>query len=133
MDSLGDRERGGGTYYVRAALTGAASIVRRVVRNAGVGNGSNKPLPAITGAGERCHSRSIVWSLAMALASSMVLSAQAAAPYGTDVCAADRMAKLNCTANDVEVARVAVLNNVTTCRAGELVTLDLRAFLHVNA
>ena len=59
--------------------------------------------------------------------------AAAAPPYPTNVCAADRVADLNCTANDVEVARVQVLNNVVTCRSGEVVDLDLRAFLHLNS
>ena len=93
------------------------------------------PVSAIAGKVERgdSRSRSRLWLLALALASSVSVSAQAAPPYGTSVCAADRVPNLNCTANDVEVARVTVLNNVTTCVAGQPVSLDLRAFLHVNA
>lgn len=57
----------------------------------------------------------------------------AAPPYATNMCAADRVSNLNCTANDIEVASVQVLNNVTTCVAGTPVSLDLRAYLHLNS
>ncbi len=115
------------------SLVGGASIVRHRPRNSSGDIGTKALFPTISWAGKLSHSRSWLRALAMMLASSIALSAQAAPPYGTNVCAGDRVAGLNCTANDVEVARVQVLNNVTTCRAGELVNLDLRAFLHVNA
>lgn len=52
----------------------------------------------------------------------------------SNYCAADRgISSLNCTANDIEIASVTVNNAVTTCRAGDPVTLDLTANLHVNA
>lgn len=77
--------------------------------------------------------RVLLQSLLMVLPMAAASLAVAAPPYPTNMCAADRRANLNCTANDVEVARLQVLNNVTTCVAGQPVTLDLRAYLHLNA
>lgn len=61
-------------------------------------------------------------------------AAFAAAPYPVTMCPADRLATdLNCTANDVEVASVDVLNGVTTCVAGDPVSLHLQANIHANS
>lgn len=58
----------------------------------------------------------------------------AAAPYPVAMCPADRLAtNLNCTANDVEVASLDVLNGVTTCVAGDPVSLHLQANIHANS
>ncbi|HSN01709.1 MAG TPA: hypothetical protein VLS52_11930, partial [Rudaea sp.] len=62
------------------------------------------------------------------------LPAWGAAPYPATMCPADRLATdLNCTANDVEVASLDVLNGITTCVAGDSVSLHLQANMHANA
>lgn len=72
--------------------------------------------------------------LGIALLLGAQLPAWAAAPYPQTMCPADRLATdLNCTANDIEVASVQVLNGVTTCVAGDPVTLHLQANIHANA
>jgi hypothetical protein len=77
--------------------------------------------------------RSLPLLVLMLAAAMFVPSAHAAGPYPTNLCTAGRVSNLNCTANDVEVGSIQVLNGITTCTAGEPVTLDLRAFLHVNS
>lgn len=71
----------------------------------------------------------ILWIAAFALLSTGAF----AQPWPTSMCIGDRSGNLNCTANDIEIASVTVNNNVTTCRAGDPVTIDLTANLHVNA
>ena len=116
-------------------VSGGISIAPHNARSPAVDVAARQPFPAASGKRERRVTGAPAWlrRAALALAASLALGAQAAPPYATSLCAADRVPNLHCTANDVEVARVAVLNNVTTCNAGELVSLDLRAFLHVNA
>ena len=57
------------------------------------------------------------------------------APYGVNVCAADRLAQGigNCSANDIRIASINVTNGVTTCTAGSLVQLDLDIVIQVGA
>jgi len=76
--------------------------------------------------------RAGAWSAA---AIGALLAANVAAqPFPVTSCAADRgLGHLNCTANDIEIASVTVNNGVTTCRAGDPVTLDLTLHMHVNA
>lgn len=100
---------------------GADAVHPRIVR---------QRLAPESGAG-RFHLTALLVGIFMLVAAPM---AHAAAPYPTSMCPADRLATdLNCTANDVEVASIDVLNNVTTCVAGNPVSLHLRANLHANA
>ncbi len=57
----------------------------------------------------------------------------AAGPYPVNMCPADRTANLGCHANDVSIAQVQVVNGVTSCVAGQPVTLQLQAVLSSNA
>ena len=71
---------------------------------------------------------------ALALVLSCALPAYAASPpYPLTMCPADRAGNLGCTANDVGIAELRVTNGVTTCVAGEPVTLQLQALLSSNA
>jgi len=68
---------------------------------------------------------------AAALLQSASLAAQ---PFPADMCAADRLGSdLGCTANDIAIASVSVNNAVTSCVAGQSVTLDLSLTLLLNA
>ena len=78
-----------------------------------------------------CGIVTVALTAMVALLGALPASAQ---PFPTNACAADRgVDHLNCTANDIEIATFEVLNGVTECTAGETVTLDLVAHLHVNA
>jgi hypothetical protein len=74
------------------------------------------------------------WLRLFVLISASLLSfASHAQPFPSTLCAAGRISQnLNCTANDIKIASIAV-NNASSCVAGTTVALDLTLQLQVTA
>jgi hypothetical protein len=88
-------------------------------------------------AAEQQHRRLLLWLTAAlaAMAMTLVIGVQTAAAQDVGLCVQDQALldndpnnnNLQCTANDVTIAKYNILNGVTSCIAGEDVTVELQA------